>query len=215
MSVDDPAGPIAAGDRAAAISELRRAAEDGRLSPSQLDQRLEQVQAAVLKGQLDAAMHGITREPGPLWPTADAGQTPAAVPLPQAPTPVGYRPDDRLIISSGASRETRSGRWTIPPYLRLQAGLSKVKLDCRQAVAAASVIDIEVGMGASDTVLVLPSGWAVDTDRLRKGIASVKVSVPRSPAPGYPLLVVHGQLALGSFVARGPNWVERTFEATT
>lgn len=221
MSVDDPARPVEEPERAAAVAQLRRAAEDGRLSPHELDERVARVREARLAGQLAAALTGLGREVAgsaqTIWPTTQPAQAPGApmapaphrVPVPAQPSPPGYRPDDRLSLTAGMSDERRGGEWTIPPYLRLQAGFSKVKLDCRHATAAAPVIDIAIGGGVDNVVLVVPPGWGVDTDRLGKGMGTIKVKVPRATAPGCPTLVFHGQLGMSTLVVREANRFER------
>lgn len=226
MSLDDPARPVSSDDRASAVSKLRRAAEDGRLSPHELDRRMAQVQHARLIGELGAALNGLgspqpLQDPGagaagPIWPTVQPAEGPAVpvAPGPQTPaghTPPGYRPDDRLRLTAGLSGEKRKGHWVIPPYLWVQAGLADVKLDCRQAEAASPVIDIEIGVGASTFRLILPPGWAVNADRVNKGLGTVKIKVPSVAAEGCPTIVVHGQMGVGTFVAREENWVERRF----
>jgi hypothetical protein len=216
MSLDDPARPLTDDDRRAAISRLRRAAEDGRLDPHDLDERVARVNRARLAGELNHAFAGVPPEPTAaptVWPTGQAANppTPTVTTTPSLPTPAGYRPDDRLSLSAAMSDEKRSGHWVVPPYLRVQAGMSTVKLDCRQAQAAAPVIDVEVGMGMGNVVLVLPPGWAVNTDRLGKGMGTIKVRVPTVAAQGCPTLVLHGQLGVGTLVAREANWVERRF----
>lgn len=220
------------------MSQLRRAAEDGRLTPTELDRRLSQVHQARLVGELGAVLAGLgapqpVQDPGsgvgagPIWPTVpspeQSGATGVAAPQDpaahrvdrlthaQTPVPPGYRPDDRLKLSAGLSGEKRKGHWVIPPYLRVQAALADVRLDCRQAEVAAPVIDIEIGVGASTFKLILPPGWAVNTDRLNKGLGTVKVKVPSIAAEGCPTIVVHGQMGVGTFVARHENWVERRF----
>jgi len=234
VSLDDPARPVTEDDRRAAVSQLRRAAEDGRLDSHELDRRMEQVQNARLVGELGAALAGLgslqpLQDPsaapdpaaapaGPIWPTVQppspapphASQTPAPA-APAVPHPPGYHPDDRLVLSAGFSSEKRTGHWVIPPYLRVQAGLADVKLDCRHAEAVSPVIDLEIGMGVSTVRLILPPGWAVDADRLQKGLGTIKIKVPRVPDPGCPTIVVHGQMGVGTFVARHANWVESRF----
>lgn len=225
MSVDDPARPLEEADRAAAVSQLRQAAEDGRLSPHELDERVARVREARLAGQLNAVLAGIgpaaAGSAGVLWPTSQPSQTVQAPQTAQAPTaprpqhrpavaePPGYRSDDRLALTAGMSDEKRTGRWTVPPYVRVQAGLSKVKLDCRHATPAAPVIDVEVGGGVDNVVFVVPPGWGADTDRLGKGIGSIKVKVPRGAAEGCPTLLFHGQLGMSTLVVREANWFER------
>ena len=65
MSVDDPARPIDDKERAAMISRLRAAAEDGRLAPHELDARVARAREARLAGQLAAVMTGVPPEPPP------------------------------------------------------------------------------------------------------------------------------------------------------
>jgi hypothetical protein len=224
MNVDDPARPLTEADRAQAVSQLRRAAEDGRLSPHELDDRVARVRQARLVGELRAALDGLGPEntsagTAVIWPSSAPGRTTPSrpgtgmvPPSPALPTPPGYRPDDRLTLSAGMSNEKRSGRWTIPPFVRTQAGFGKVRLDCRHAQPAAPVIDIEVGVGADNVVVIVPPGWGVDTDRLGKGIGTIKVKVPRDAAPGCPTLVFHGALGMSTLVVRTENWVERRLD---
>lgn len=212
MTVDDPARPVTDDERRGATSQVRAAAEDGRLTAAELDARLEQVQQARLHGQLRAALDGIAAT-GTSWPVANAPLSSVPQPSPafQHPnrTPAGYRPDDRLVLSSGMTGEKRRGRWTIPPFLRIQPGMANITLDCREATPAAEVIDVEIGMGAANAVFVVPPGWGVNTDRLGKGIGSIKIKVARDPRPGCPLLVFHGQVGMSTLKVREENWMER------
>ncbi len=168
----EPTGALlAANERAQARSHLRSLAEQGAFPPAELDRRL---------AELD-----LVNSPG----------VPAVVALP------GYRPDDRLRLVAGMSRERRRGIWTVPPYLFVQAAGSNVRLDCREASAVTAVIDLELSGGLGTVKLILPEGWAVNTDRLARQIGTASVRVPGTPAPGCPLIVVHGALGVGNFRA--------------
>lgn len=218
MDLDDPARLLTQGDRDGAISVLRRAAEDGRLAPDELDRRLQRVRDAHVLGQLREVLAGLesVREEGRLWPTESPGRAaprPAPRPVvhepPSLPQPAGYRPDDRLTIGGGAAEDKRKGEWSIPPFLRLLPRVGSIKLDCRAAEPESEVIDVEVGIGVGSIVLVLPPGWAVNADRLGKGIGSVKVTVPTRAEPGSPTFFLHGSVGVGSLTARHANWFER------
>ncbi len=50
--------------------------------------------------------------------------------------------------------------------------------------------------------LVLPDGWAVDADRVGAGMGKVRVRVSNQPAPGCPVLVLRGSLAMGNLRVR-------------
>ena len=52
MTTDDPARLITEADRQRALTVLRRAAEDGRLTPTALDERSRRVREVLLVGQL-------------------------------------------------------------------------------------------------------------------------------------------------------------------
>jgi hypothetical protein len=120
----------------------------------------------------------------------------------KGPPSAGYSREDPLRLDGGMSSEKRRGVWTVPPFIRINQGVGSVKLNCLEATPAAQLIEIEVIGGAGSVVLVLPDGWAVDSDRLSKAWGSKSVKVPREPAPGKPLLLIHGSLGMGSFKVR-------------
>ncbi|QLQ15490.1 MAG: DUF1707 domain-containing protein [Micropruina sp.] len=190
-------------EREHAVEELRRAAEDGKLDAAELDERIGRVRAAKTVGQLQAVM-------ADLQPPAQSAPVPVAVQLPSGPVgPPGYSPADPLRLMAGFSADKRGGAWEVPPFLRAQALADNVKLDCLEARHTTPTIDLEVLPGAGNVVLVLPEGWAVNTERLGKSLGSIRVRVPSQPAWGAPLFVVHGTVGLGAFKARGANWFDR------
>lgn len=161
---------------------LRSLAEQGRISPSTLEEKI-------------AAL--------------DSGD-PAALALVWSVIPPGYRPEDPLVLSAGMSKEDRSGVWTIPPYLSVQAAGGSVRLNCLQARAAAPIIQVQLSTQMGSVLMVLPEGWAVDVDRLTNDLSSVRVSVPNQPAAGCPLFIIRGTLSMGDFNARpASRWDRR------
>jgi len=217
MTTDDPARLITEADRQRALTVLRRAAEDGRLTPTALDERSRRVREVLLVGQLDDVLEGLrpTRDTDLLWPNSErATASPPArtsASQPALPVPAGHRADDRLVLGGGMASDKRAGVWVLPPYLRVLPRLGSIRLDCRRAHAETAVIDIEVGIGAGSVVLVLPEGWAANAERLKKGVGDVKVKVAPTPASDCPTIFLHGQAGLGSVVIRHANWFERTF----
>lgn len=182
-------------ERNAAISTLRAAAEDGRLDPASLDARVALVRSAVGPADVAAALHGID----------PAGSPPRVAVAASTLGRPGSRRDDPLDIVGGGSTARRTGRWEVPPYLRLQAAFSGVRLDCLDAVALAPVIDVQVAPGLGSIRIWLPRGWAVDVDRLGSGIGRVKAAVPTVPDAGCPLLVLRGTVGVGSLKVTGPS----------
>lgn len=195
-------------ERDEASSRLRAAAEDGRVSAAELDRRLAVVRGATIQDELDSVLHDLPRPLlAPVEPTPAPGMFVPTAPGLQGPP--GYSPIDQLMLTATMSKQRRDGDWQLPPFIRVQALLDSVKLNCLFARPAAQVIDLEVAPGAGTVVLVLPEGWSVNTDRLGRGVGSVRVKVPQQQVPGHPIIVARGSLGLGSFVARGPNWFER------
>lgn len=186
-------------ERQAAIATLRAAAEDGRLDPASLDGRVALVRSAASPADVAAALHGL----GGANAVISATVPPSLLGRP------GERREDPLNLVGGGSTARRSGRWEVPPFMRLQAAMSGVRLDFLDAIALAPVIDVQVGPGLGGIRLWLPPGWAVDVDRLGSGVGSVKSLVQASPDPGCPLLVCRGTVGAGSFKATGPSWRER------
>jgi len=162
-------------DRDAARARLRSLAEQGLIDPATLDAQL----AAVDTGDprtLALAQHGYTA--------------------------AGYREDDPLVISAGWSSQRRDGAWVVPPYLDVQAKASNVRLNFLQAQAATTLIRVEVSGAMGNVKLILPAGWAVDADRLHAGMGTIRIRVSNQPAPGCPVLVLRGSLAMGNLKVR-------------
>jgi hypothetical protein len=172
--MEDPSFAPNAHDLAGARAKLRSMAEEGLIDPGQLDQRL-----AALESGDQASLATAT-----------------------ATLPAGYLPDDPLLLSAGVSNDQRSGAWTIPPFVKIQAGVGSVRLNCLQATPAAPVIQVELDGELGSVLFVLPEGWAVNADRVAKGMGSLILKVPSQPAEGCPLFMVRGALAVGSFRAR-------------
>jgi len=162
-------------DRDAARARLRSLAEQGLIDPANLDAQL-------------AAL--------------DAGDTSALVLAQQGYAPAGYREDDPLVISAGWSNQNRDGNWVVPPYLDVQAKAANVRLNFLQAQSSAPLIQVEISGAMGNVKLILPDGWAVNTDRLRGGMGSAKIQVSNQPAAGCPVLVLRGSLAMGNLKVR-------------
>lgn len=189
-------------DREQALAELRWATEDGRLTAEELEERSACAREARTASELAAVSADLRRGTGVSVPTTSQARVLAAL------ADVGYRPEAPLSLTAVFASDKRAGQWVVPPYLRAQGVMDTVRLDCLQARAGAEVIDLEVQPGLGTVVLVLPGGWAVNADRLEKGWGTVRVKVPGMPAPGCPLLVVHGSLGMGTFKARPANRLE-------
>jgi hypothetical protein len=211
---------VAEDERAVAISLLRRAAECGLLSSVELDRRVALVRRARLAAELAIALVGIDKYPFAAppahWPVLPPPPAPVATrSRTHERSPIrGYGPDDPLTVSGGLESETIGGQWIVPPYLRLHAGLSSVRLDCRWAHATASTIDIEIRAGITTIVMVLPGGWGADASGVRRNFGTLRIKVPRHPVQGYPTLVLHGGLGITTLIVRGESRIDRWRDPT-
>ena len=169
---------IGTADRCQAVARIDRAAAEGRLTPGEASDRAARVEAAITYADLDPLIADLP----PIAPAAVA---------------MGWSVTNPLPISGGMSREKRDGAWEIPPFLRLSGELGTVRLDCREAVCLAPVVDVEVSAGAGTVKIIVPEGWGVDTDRVSKGWGSVRNTAERQSAPGQPQLVLHGSAGVG------------------
>ncbi|MGV1007103.1 MAG: hypothetical protein ACOYBY_00650 [Dermatophilaceae bacterium] len=122
---------------------------------------------------------------------------------------LGTSPEHRLVLSAGMSSHVRRGVWTVPAYLSLSAGAGTVKLDFQQAICPHPVVDVAVSGGLGSIVLVLPEGWAANTDQVGTGIGSVSNKVDALPQPGKPLFILHGSSVVGSVKVRHPSRRDR------
>lgn len=147
-----------------------------------------------------------------MLPQHPAGGAERSSPVPYQPPvyrAVGFSADDPLRIAANFSSESRTGRWTVPPFVVAAPNMSNIKLDLRDAVPQAEVIHLSVEGVAGSLALVVPPGWAVDSDRLGKGLGTVRNRIGPVPLAGYPVIVVTGTVGLGTFVARGERFYER------
>ena len=185
-------------ERDAIAAILQDAAADGRLGMDELDERLGVALQARTYGDLEPLVADLSVE----LPWRSSGRTLAPV---SGPPPIGYSLEDPLRLDAGVSSEKRDGAWVIPPFLRISSGVGTVKLNCLRATPAASVIDVEVIAGAGTVVIIVPAGWAVNDDRLGKSMGTKSIKVARTPAPGQPLLVLHGSVGMGTLKVRPPS----------
>jgi hypothetical protein len=183
--------PISEAQRDAALADLRRAAEDGRLDPAELDRRSEAVRRAASASEI-VALSGL--------PVAASGGV-----LPGGFVPAGYAQTDPLVIGPRTRARIRDGEWALPPFVRVQNIIESVRVNFLLARPQSDLIDIEVGGGVGSIRFIVPQGWALNVDRLSPGLGSIRTRVPSVPAPGCPLLVVHGSAGVGSFRVRGPH----------
>jgi len=187
-SSSEPRGiRISDADRERAAHRLHQALAEGRITVSELEERLAVVYAARYEADL--------RPPLADLPGADVAVTPPAAPA---------RPADAapVVLRAGMSTIKRSGMWDVPPRLRLQSAMGSVVLDFCDTTLPHPVIDIEVDLGAGSAKLLVPDEATANVDDVVASMGTVKSSVPSVQRPGVPHFVVHGRAGMGSVTVR-------------
>ena len=179
---DPPGIRIGDADRERAAGRLHRALTEGRITVSELEERLTVVYAARYESEL-------------LPPLADLPPDATAT---VAVTPAG----PALVLKAGMSTIKRTGRWSVPARLRVLSGMGSVVLDFCDADNPHPVVEIELELGAGSARLLVPDDATANVDDLVPGMGSVKSKVPSAPRPGSPHFVVHGRTAMGSVTVR-------------
>ena len=190
-------------ERDRAVEILQDACADGRLRLDELDARVEGALAARTASELRPFLADLAPgskldevlSPGTLVPSASG--LPAGQP--------GSSWQNPLVLTATMGDIKRFGAWEIPPFLEVHAIAGTIKLNCMEARPLAQVIDIQVRSGAGDVVVVVPAGWGVDVTYIATALGDVKTGVPTRPDPGFPQIVLRGQLGMGDIKVRHPN----------
>ncbi|WP_327244928.1 DUF1707 SHOCT-like domain-containing protein [Streptomyces sp. NBC_01320] len=170
-------------DREAVVEQLQEAAAEGRIDLDELDTRLGQALGAKTFAELE-----------PL--TADLA------PAPQNAT-------EPLVIEGGMHGLARTGRWKVPARIDVAGGMGGAKLDFTQTETRLREIELEVNGQMGGVVVVVPKGWAAETDDVRPGLGGLKDRTRGERLPGAPLLRLTGSGGMGGVVVRHPNIWER------
>jgi hypothetical protein len=179
-------------DRDQAVEILRAAAGEGRLTPDEMNERIEAARSARTGGELAALMRDL---PAPADMSSDG-------------------PADLIQIDRQIGDVVRTGRWMLPRRMDIRAMLGDVKLDFTEAEITAGTIRLNVDLGiSSDLTLIVRPGMVVDTANLAIRHGDVKIRNGVGSGEQVELRIeVTGQ-ARGDVVARFPHrsfgdWVQ-------
>jgi len=153
-------------DRDRVMDVLRVAAGEGRLTPDELDERLEAALSARTFGELAAL-------------TADLVAAPPGVAMAQA--------EDVLRIDQRGGSVRRTGRWMVPRRLELRSSWCDVWLDFTDAVITHDTLRIDLNMRGGSLVLLAGPGLVVDADSLMVRYADIKIRP--GAEPGAPVVL--------------------------
>lgn len=191
-------------DRDTVAEVLRVAAGDGRLSPEELDERLERALTAKTYDELAALT---TDLPSPATLPSVPGS--AAAPVAGAGLADVPEPKDLVRIEVGSGRARRENRWVVPKRMDVKVSSGHVTLDFTQAVITQPVLRVDADVRSGHLTFITKPGIVVDADDVSVRSGRVKIHAPWGEAvPAVLRIEVAGRVRSGHIVARPPH---RTF----
>jgi Domain of unknown function (DUF1707) len=179
-------------DRDRVVELLRVAAGDGRLTPEELDERLEAALTARTYNELAVLTVDLPAIPDQ---AGGRGRAAGAVSLPEAKDLV------KINVTSGTAK--RDGHWVVPQRMEVRVNSGHVKLDLTKAEIVHPTLQIDAEVKSGSLVLVTRPGVVVDTDDMAVRSGEAKVKAHRGPAVPVMLRVqISGHVGSGSFKAR-------------
>ncbi|MBA0053963.1 DUF1707 domain-containing protein [Streptomyces sp. AJS327] len=182
-----PAGQIRAShdEREAVVDRLRDAAAEGRIDLDELDTRVGQALEARTQAELAAL-------------TVD-------LPRPRAPEEL-----PPLVLKGGMHGASRGpGVWEVPARVVAHGGWGGVKLDFSRARCDVPEVVVEAHGDMAGVTVVLPDGWAANTDGMDPGIGGLRDRTTGERLPGTPLIRLVGEGGMAGVVVRHPSRWER------
>lgn len=161
---------------------LQRAVGQGRLTLEEFEQRMTAAMAARTRGDLNALVLDI----------AEARN-------------VAPHAKDQLELRSAVGEIKRTGRWVVPPTVRVTGGVGGVLLDFTDARFASPETTVDVKLGVGELVLVMPRGADVDYDDLHTAIGEIKFRLDE-PRPDGQRFVVRGSSTMGEVKIVHQRW---------
>lgn len=178
---------ISDADREQAAQLLHQALTEGRITLSELEDRLAVVYAAKYEADLRPPLADL---PGAEVVTASSVR------------PVAPSNAEPVVLRAGMSTIKRSGAWDVPARLRVQSAMGSVVLDFCDTVIPHVVVDIEVDLGAGSAKFLVPDEATANVDGVVASMGTVKSNVPSLQRQGVPHFVVHGRAGMGSVTIR-------------
>jgi hypothetical protein len=176
---------VSEADRELAAARLYQALAEGRITLSELEERIAVVYAARYEADLRP-------------PLADLpGHDDVLAPVPATPPHL-----PREVLRAGLTGLRRRGSWSVPSRLRLETRLGSIVLDfCETPLPP--VVDIEVAAGPASVRLLVPDTATADVAEHVEFLGPLVLGVPVHPRVGATHFVLRGSVGgSGSVVVR-------------
>ena len=210
-----PSAPSAPGtlrashaDRDLVVEQLRVAAGDGRLSPEELDERLELALTARTYAELATLVADL--------PAAGTAASPASLsPTSLSPVVAPSAPKDLIRLHCSSGQAERRGRWVVPNRMDLKVSSGHITLDFTEAVIMQRMLHIDADVRSGHITLITKPGIVVDADDVTVRSGHVKVRAPwGTDVPELLRIDVAGKCGSGHISARPPRrsfwqWLRR------
>ncbi len=182
-------------DRERVAEALRQAAGDGRLTLSELEERLDATFRARTYGQLEPITADLPQGPYPVPGLPEAA--PVVQPSPARRVPLTRF--ERVVTVLGDDR--RVGRWEVPPRLDVTCLLGEVTLDFTEAIVRHREVAVHVGAILGSVKIIVPDGIDVRMD-LTASILGEGRQLTGPVTPGGPVYWIRGIVVLGDVTVR-------------
>ena len=169
-------------DREAAADRLRRAAGEGRIDLSELDERLERVYRARTYGELRTVTSDL--------PSAELDVAPSS-------HQVALREPETLELKTTAPNLKQAGPWVVPRTIVAETKSGIITIDFTRATCAHEQVVIEATTGSGWIRVILPEGWAAKVGPASTNTAHISNKAADTPAPGSPTVIVNGHPGIG------------------
>lgn len=200
-------------DRERVAEALRKAAADGRLTLSELDDRLEATFNARTYGDLQPITkdlpEGAYPVPGqqrPAW-RADVARRQVNQPAPRVEPGLPAEHTERIVAV--LSSQKRQAAWQSPRRIDATALLGDVTLDFCEAHVPDDEVVVNVAAVLGSVKLIVPHGADVRTEDVTNMLGDVKHKVNGPVEQTGPVYRVRGFVLLGDVTVRSPKVKKR------
>lgn len=180
-------------DRDRVADVLRSAAADGRLTLTELEERLDALYAAKTYAELEPVVEDLPGTLEIIRASPSTGLEPSA---PNAMARVGGSPTSREVkaIFGGVDRR---GQWVVPGYYRVKAVFGGVELDLRRAQLEQRDVTIDVRAVFGGVAVTVPEDVTVIVDGSGVFGGFAGNAEETQPPTGAPVVRVTGKAVFG------------------
>jgi hypothetical protein len=197
-------------DRERVAEALRNAAGDGRLTLTELDERLEAAFNARTYGDLQPITQDLPQGPYPIpgnQPTSRWATPPDQPPAQRVTPGPPALPAQR--ITAILSEEKRTGRWDVPHRLDVMSVFGAATLDFSEADVRSAEVVISGAVVLGQLTIIVPEGADVRLETSANVLGERKSKMREPVVPGGPVFRVRSLVVLGEIVVKPPKGKKR------